>query len=390
MTYARHLRAVPDEGLEPALEQYPLRVPKTRVAIAHDFLVERGGAERVLFQLARSFPGAPVHTALCRPQSTYGDVDELVAKPMVRDPLGLFAWQHRSSLPFAARAFRSCRIDADVLIISTSGLAHLTQSTGHRIIYCHTPARWLHKPEEYFRRIPGPARKLLTPAFRRWLHEADLEAMRSADRVLVNSDFTAAEVERIYDRRAQVIHPVSSMDVNGPTTPIEGVDPGFILTPSRLLGYKRLDVLLDAARRVPEQKFLIIGHGPLLKRLRRQAPPNVHLAGGVSESTLRWAYRECHAVALTSADDYGLVPDEAAAFGKLAITPLARGYLEQHTPGASTSTYRFTDVSSLSEVLEIVGRGSYSLPSHDLNVDRKRFDRQIHAVVTSITGVPHS
>lgn len=390
MTFTRNLRAAPDEGVEPVAISHASSTPKTRVAIAHDFLVERGGAERVLVQLARSFPGAPIHTALCRPQSTYGEVAGLVGKPLVSDPFRLFAWQHRSSLPFAAQAFRSCKIDADVLIVSSSGLAHLTQSTGHRIIYCHTPARWLHKPEEYFRRLPATARKLLTPAFRRWLHEADLESMRSADVVLVNSDFTAAEVQRIYGRRAQVIHPVSSMDVNGSATPIQGIDPGFILTPSRLLGYKRLDVLLDAARRVPEQQFVVVGHGPLLKRLRRQAPPNVHVAGGVSESTLRWAYRECHAVALTSADDYGLVPDEAAAFGKLAITPLARGYLEQHTPGASTSTYRFTDVSSFSEVLKIVGGGSYLLPKHDLNIDRERFDRQIHAVVTSITGSPLS
>lgn len=388
MTFTGHLRSVPDGGADPAAAPVPSNIPKPRVAIAHDFLVERGGAERVLVQLARSFPGAPIHTALCRPQSTYGEVAGLVEKPLLNDPLHLFAWQHRSSLPFAAQAFRSCKIDADVLIVSSSGLAHLTQSTGHRIIYCHTPARWLHKPEEYFRRLPPSARKFLTPALRTWLHAADLESMRSADVVLVNSDFTAAEVERLYGRRAQVIHPVSSMDVNGPATPIEGIEPGFILTPSRLLGYKRLDVLLDAARRLPDQRFVIIGHGPLLARLRRQAPPNVHIAGGVSEAVLRWAYRECHAVVLTSADDYGLVPDEAAAFGKLAITPLAGGYLEQHSPGASTSTYRFNDVSSLTAVLKIVGSGSYVLPCHDLRIDRERFDRQIHAVVTSLTGAP--
>ena len=390
MTFTRNLRVVPDDGAEPAAARPPSSTPKLRVAIAHDFLVERGGAERVLVQLARSFPGAPIHTALCRPQSTYGEVAGLVGKPLVNDPFGLFAWQHRSSLPFAAQAFRSCKIDADVLIVSSSGLAHLAQSTGHRIIYCHTPARWLHKPDEYFRRLPASARKILTPAFRKWLHAADLESMRSADVVLVNSDFTAAEVQRLYGRRAQVIHPVSSMDVNGSITPIRGIEPGFILTPSRLLGYKRLDVLLDAARRLPEHRFLIVGHGPLLSRLRRQAPSNVHVAGGVSESTLRWAYRECHAVALTSADDYGLVPDEAAAFGKLAITPLAGGYLEQHSPGASTSTYRFADVSSLCAVLKIVGSGSYLLPCHDLKIDRDRFDRQIHAVVTSLTGAPDS
>ena len=44
-----------------------------RVVIAHDYLTERGGAERVVLAMARAFPGSSIVTSLYEPDLTFPD-----------------------------------------------------------------------------------------------------------------------------------------------------------------------------------------------------------------------------------------------------------------------------------------------------------------------------
>lgn len=368
------------------------RQPDQRVAIVHDFVVERGGAERVLLELNRTFPATPIHTALFDPQGTYAPLRSLDMHTLVGRgrPPGPLLREHRRSLPLAVRAFRNTTIDADVLIANSSGLSHLTRCTGRRLVYCQTPARWLHAPDDYLRHLPAITVRAFSVAIRRWLLEIDREAMRSADAVLVNSHYMANVVEAIYDIDVEVVRPPSSLFVDGPTAPIPGLDPGFFLTPSRLLGYKRLDVLLHAAESLPDEQFLVVGDGPLRRSLSRSAPPNVVFAGSVSEATLRWAYDACKAVVLTCADDYGLVPREAAAFGKGAVTPSAGGYLEQSTDGLGTVAYSYGSWQSLRAAIRpLVECGRPLLvPVCDLDADRAAFGERMTGIIAGLGDRP--
>ena len=128
---------------------------------------------------------------------------------------------------------------------------------------------------------------------------------------------------------------VCALDPAGPTQPLERVTDRFWLTVSRLLGYKRLDVLLSAAARRPDEQFVVIGDGPHAETLRRDSPGNVHWAGARGDDELRWAYRNCRGLIGTSEEDFGLTPLEAASFGVPSLVPRARGYLDHVVEGES-------------------------------------------------------
>ena len=119
------------------------------VAIAHDYLTQRGGAERVVLALHRAFPDATIHTTLYDPDGTYPEFRDarIVTSPINR--IGPLRREHRAALPLLPYAVSRLRIDADVVVASSSGWAHGVPTTGRKIVYCHAPARWLYQADAY-------------------------------------------------------------------------------------------------------------------------------------------------------------------------------------------------------------------------------------------------
>src|SRR5262245_17315694 len=107
------------------------------VALAHDYLTQRGGAERVVLSLASAFPEAPLYTSLFDPQATYPGFRDVDVRPLRLNRVQLFRRNHRLAFPLLAPAFSSLRLDADVVVCSSSGWAHGIHSEGRSIVYCH-------------------------------------------------------------------------------------------------------------------------------------------------------------------------------------------------------------------------------------------------------------
>jgi len=112
-----------------------------RVAIAHDYVTQRGGAERVVLALLRTFPQAALHTTLYEPATTYPEFADHEIHTSALNSVAAFRRDHRLALPLLAPAVSRMRIDADVVVASSSGWAHGIPTTGRRVVYCHTPAR---------------------------------------------------------------------------------------------------------------------------------------------------------------------------------------------------------------------------------------------------------
>ena len=285
------------------------------VSLVHDYLTQRGGAERVALALTRAFPGAPLHTSLFAPESTFPEFDAVDVRTMPLDAVRPLRGHHRLALPLLAPSFSRLRVEADVVICSSSGWAHGARVEGRKIVYCHTPARWLYQQERYLRNR-GRAVRIAARASRRPLVRWDQRAAASADLYLANSTVVAERIASVYGRTAEVLPPPAAITPLGEMLPLDGIEPGFVLCVSRLLPYKNVDAVVRAFALLPTERLVVVGTGPDGPGLESIAGTNVTFAGGVEDSALRWLYANCSALVAASHEDFGLTPLEAATFGK--------------------------------------------------------------------------
>ena len=305
---------------------------RPKVAIAHDYLTQRGGAERVILAMLRAFPGATVHTTLYDPAGTYPEFRDarVVTSPLNRIPP--LRQDHRLALPFLPGAINRLPVDADVVIASSSGWAHGVPTSGRKLVYCHAPAKWLYQPAAYLGHEPsasikGRALQTMTPWLRRW----DRLAAASADRYLANSTVVRDRVKAAYGIDAAIAFPPFGVGDDGPQREVREVADwrdGYHLIVSRLLPYKNVTEAIAAFRGLPGQRLVVVGQGPLEGELLAGFPSNVRLVNGLDDAGLRWVYAHASALIAPSIEDFGLTPLEAGAFGKPTLALRGGGYLD--------------------------------------------------------------
>lgn len=337
----------PARAVVPAVVATPIRTinpPVTAepvVAIAHDYLTQRGGAERVVLAMLRAFPKATIYTTLYDPDGTFPEFRDanIVVSPLNR--IGALRRHHRRAFPFLAMASSRMHIPADVVLASSSGWAHGFHSTGRTIVYCHTPARWLYLTEQYLGdatrySLRRAVLRALAPALTRW----DRRAAARADRYIANATGVSERIRRVYGRKAPVLLPPQSVDTQGASEAMPelerflGGGENFLLV-SRLLPYKNVAQVVAAFRETPGRRLVIVGDGPMRDALTRDLPRNVRLVSGVSDAQLRWLYARSTALIAPSHEDLGLTVLEAAAWGKPALALRAGGYLDTVIEGVT-------------------------------------------------------
>jgi glycosyltransferase involved in cell wall biosynthesis len=304
------------------------------VAFVHDYLTQRGGAERVVLSMAAAFPGAPIHTSLYDPAATFPRFAALDVRPLPLNRVGVLRAHHRLALPLLAPAFSHLSVDAKVTVCSSSGWAHGARATGRKVVYCYTPARWLYQPARYLggrSRWSAAALSAMAPALKRW----DRRAAASAHRYLVVSRAVRARVAELYGIEADILHPPLDLDTQGSAEPLAGIEPGFLLCVSRLLPYKNVEAVVAAFHHLPERRLVVVGTGPLAASIGAGAPPNVSMAGQVTDAGLRWLYASAAGLVAASHEDFGLTPVEAAAFGKPTAALRWGGFLDTTVEGTT-------------------------------------------------------
>lgn len=359
------------------------------IALAHDYLTQRGGAERVVLSMARAFPQSPVFTTLYHPEGTFPEFDDLDIRPSELNRNGLLRRHHRLALPFLARDVSRIEVDADVLLTSSSGWAHGIRCTGRKIVYCHAPARWLYQTRRY---AGGGASGLavraalaaLGPSLRRW----DSRAAASADEYVVNSTVIQRAVRDVYGIEAEVLPPPPALMPAGEESPPPGVGDDFVLCVARLMPYKNVDAVVRAVLAAGGPRLVVVGEGPDRRRLDQiaEGSPLIRFAGRVTDAELRWLYRNCRALVAASYEDYGLSPLEAGAFGKPAVTLRDGGFLDTVVEG---ETGAFFDAAEPSLIAEAIGAAldrdwdAAAIAGHVDGFSESRFIGRLHAMVSA-------
>ena len=288
--------------------------PPHNVAIVHDYLTQRGGAERVVLALCRAFPDAPVYTSLYDPATTFPEFRDRDVRPLWLDRARLLRERHRLALPLLPLAFASTRDRGRRrrLQLERLGARHPDGRAQDRLLpltreMALPPGRLPRRPP--FRggeAGPSPARSVpasLRPARgtqRRHLHR-ELDLRQGAD-----PRRSTGSTPRCCTRR-QASTPM------GRPRRFRASSPGSCSTVARLLPYKHVAETVDAFRLLPEQRLVVVGEGPEAAALKSSLPGNVRLLGEVSDARLRWLYAHCVGLVAASREDFGLTPVEAAA-----------------------------------------------------------------------------
>lgn len=299
------------------------------IALVHDYLNQRGGAERVFAHIARAYPDAPVYTALYDAAQT-GD---LVASSRVRTSFlakipGANRY-FRYLAPLYPRAFENFDFSGyDTIVSSTTSWAKgvIVPRGAVHVCYINTVSRFLFNYDAY---VGGFGVRALARPLIRSLVEWDKRAARRPTQFVANSRNVAERIQRYYGRESLVLHAPVDIDRFS-------VGPGrgdYFFIASRLLAYKRIDLAIRAANaaRVP---LLVAGTGPAQEELRALAAgTTTTMLGFVSDERMNELLGNARAAILPGEEDYGLVPLEASACGRPAIALRAGGALETVVEG---------------------------------------------------------
>ena len=326
------------------------------VAIAHDYLTQRGGAERVVLSLIKAFPEASVHTTLYDPDGTYPEFARADVRTSPLNKIGPLRRDHRLALPLLATAASRLRIDADVVIVSSSGWAHGFDITGRTVVYCHNPARWLYQTDEYlggsaWHSPLGPPLLAIRPFLRRW----DRRRAAQVDLYLANSRVVQQRIATTYGRRAELVPPPHGMDASAAQISVPELadwGTGYALVVSRLLPYKNVDAVIEAVRGTG-RRLVVVGRGPEEARLCETLPDHVRLLGGLSDAQLRSVYAGAGVLVAASHEDFGLAPLEAAAFGIPTVALRGGGFLETVLEGETGLFFDRPTPEAISAALEV-------------------------------------
>jgi glycosyltransferase involved in cell wall biosynthesis len=360
----------------------------TRVAVVHDYLTQKGGAERVVLSLCRTFPDAPVYTSFYDVNGTFPEFRERDVRALWLDRLEPLRRRHRLALPLLPVAFSTSRVDAEVVLCSSSGWAHGIRTKARKIVYCHSPAKWLYRRDDYLGDCPSAITRLGLRILDPYLRAFDQRAAAGAETYLANSTFIKEQIRTAYGIEAEVLHPPSSLDPDGLADAVPDIEPGFLLTVARLLPYKHIAETVEAFRLLPDQQLVVVGDGPRRAELERSMPANVHLLGEVSDATLRWLYGSCAGVVTASREDFGLTPVEAASFGKPVAALRFGGHLDSVVEDVSGV---FFDRPHPTEIANAVGQlvsrawDRTAMQEHAASFSAQSFVDRLRAIVSSLT-----
>ena len=302
-----------------------------KTALVHDYLTQKGGAERVFELLCKQYPDADIYTSLYDPRETI-DVGERLVNTTKLQLIPGASKYFRLLAPFYFSAFQALDLQKyDLIISSTTSFAKAVtkRPDAYHVCFCHNVTRFLWDTPTYLDQYQDYKALLpvLRPIFQK-LRQVDLKHALKPDLYIANSTTVARRIQQIYTRPAITInYPIDSSKFK-----FSDQKADFHLVSSRLLGYKRVDVVVEAFNWLG-WPLLITGDGPERAYLEAKALPNISFLGHVSDDERKYLMSQAKAVIVTALEDYGLVPIEANASGTPVIAYGAGGVLDTQVPG---------------------------------------------------------
>jgi glycosyltransferase involved in cell wall biosynthesis len=337
-----------------------------KVAIVCDWLTGTGGAERVVLELHKMFPDAPIYTSQYNKDPTiwYGDkwfaVADVRTLWLQRLPKAL-----KKFLPvLRARAFSKLDLSDYDLVVSSSGAEAKGVKTGPNtthITYCHAPTHYYWSRYDEYMKNPGLGAlnslarlglKLLVGRMRQW----DYKAAQKPDYFIANSTHTKEDIKKYYDRDATVIYP--PVDIGRFKLQGKVIKHG-LLAAGRQTPYKRIDLAVEVCTKLGIP-LTVIGNGPDHNKLVDMAGARVTFLNKVADTDMAHYFQRAEAFIFPGVDDFGIVAVEALSAGTPVIAYKAGGALDYVKEGKTGVFFEEQTVESLTEALKNFDASKFS------------------------------
>lgn len=311
-----------------------------KIAIVHDKLVCKGGAEQVALSFHNAFPDAPVYTLAYDPENTYPEFKQCDVRTswfgrIIKSEKNV----KRFYFPFGVIAMQQLDVTGyDVVLQSTTHCAkYVKTKPGSLIItYCHNPFRLVFSTESYngvyYKR---GIKKIIYQQAISALKRIDVYFAGKTDWFVTNSNIVKARIKAAYEPRhdIEIINP-SVKCCNFHTSPMVK---GYYLIVSRFESYKKIDLVIDTFNKMPDKFLLVVGTGSKKKEIKEKAATNITFLENLNANELADLYANCKAFVFPQFEDYGITPLEANASGKPVIAYGQGGILETMIPYTTDS-----------------------------------------------------
>lgn len=353
------------------------------IALVHDWIISYGGAERVLEQLHAIWPSAPIYTLLHSPTISTALLPSADIRASYLQSLPRASSMPALLGPLMPTAIESFDLSGYDVVLSSSVLFSkgiVTRPSTRHFCYCYSPSRLLWDRHASYERS-GMTSQILRHGFRIW----DFEAAQRPDHMIAISSTVSSRIKKYYRRSSTVIPPPTR--AAGPLDHSLVPNVPYYLIVARAVPHKQLQVMIDVFAKLRE-RLVIVGAGPLLAKLRRNAPDIVTCTGWISDAQLDALYEGCIAVLIANNEDWGLTAVEAMLRGKPVLALRRGGVVESVLEGVTGEFFDDTIPEAIADGVHRLTRsyGSYhreTIQSHAKQYDINHFQRRMVSLVTS-------
>lgn len=333
-----------------------------KLAIVHDELVRKGGAEQVVLSFHKAYPDAIIHTLSYNPETTFQEFKEC---NIITSWFGKFIKDEKKLklffFPFGILAMRQMHLKGyDVVLQSSTHCSKYVRVDPGTLVltYCHTPFRLIWRPDSYKEVVNSGIIK-------RKLYNVVIKMLRKIDKKYADrTDWFITNAREVVPRIVEAYQPRNKVPVINPPVKCRNFyvanEPGeYYLVVSRFEPYKKVDLVIDVFNEMQDKKLVIVGTGSMEVGLKKKAGKNISFLTSLSTEELADVYAKSKAFIFPQLEDYGITPLEANASGRPVIAYGKGGVLDtmipvtQNNPQKATAVF-FEDQSKVSLISAIL------------------------------------
>lgn len=277
--------------------------------------------------------------------------------------------------------------DYDLILSSSSAVAKGVKTLKEQlhICYCHSPMRYVWDLQEQYlqdagldKGLKGIYAKYVLNKIKKW----DIENSKNVDFFIANSNYVAARIKRIYDREATVIYPPVDVDF----FQLEEQKQDYYFTASRLVAYKKVQLIVETFDELPHLKLIVAGDGPEFQKLKKLAKNNIEFVGFVDYEKLKIFLQKAKAFVFAAEEDFGIIPVEAQACGTPVIAFAKGGALETIIENETGIFFEAQSKQKLKEAIFTFERTEFNpkkIREHAIKFSKQRFENEMKTFVES-------